>query len=67
MSTTLRWRRSSRTNSLNCVEVAWGAVRDSKDPDGPILRFGPDQLARFVVWVSAEAAVDVVGCAVVAG
>jgi hypothetical protein len=67
MNATLRWRKSSLTNSVNCVELAWGAVRDSKDPGGPILRFNPDQLARFVGWVSAEAAVDVVGGSVVAG
>ncbi|MFE7607413.1 DUF397 domain-containing protein [Streptomyces celluloflavus] len=35
-----------------CVEVAVNipgviAVRDSKDPDGPILRFAPEQWAAF--------------------
>jgi hypothetical protein len=36
-----RWRKSSRsTGSDDCVEVALfgsGAVRDSKNPDGPTL------------------------------
>lgn len=40
------WRKSSRSaaSAANCVEVAFAAssvaVRDSKDPDGPALRFG---------------------------
>lgn len=40
-----QWRKSTRSggNGGNCVEVAdlYGAVgvRDSKDPDGPVLRF----------------------------
>jgi Domain of unknown function (DUF397) len=38
-----RWRKSSRSGGgENCVEVAPGdpipAVRDSKNPDGPMLR-----------------------------
>jgi hypothetical protein len=43
----MTWRKSSRSssNSENCVEVARAeprtiAARDSKNPDGPILRFG---------------------------
>lgn len=39
----LAWRKSSRTTGNECVEVAWPveevAVRDSKNPDGPILVF----------------------------
>lgn len=38
------WRTSSRSGTnANCVEVATlaraAAVRDSKDPDGPVLAF----------------------------
>ncbi|AVT30330.1 DUF397 domain-containing protein [Plantactinospora sp. BC1] len=50
-----RWRRSSRSNSSggNCVEVADTlagvvAVRDSKDPGGPALTFGPDAWRAFL-------------------
>ncbi|SFK15814.1 protein of unknown function [Streptosporangium canum] len=54
-SSDLAWYRStlSGTNNDNCVEVAslpdggW-AVRDSKDPDGPMLRFTPDKWQTFV-------------------
>ena len=32
------WRKSSHSGSgTNCVEVAEGAVRDSKNPAGPVL------------------------------
>ncbi|HET9137986.1 DUF397 domain-containing protein [Actinophytocola sp.] len=35
-----RWKKSSRTQGANnCVEVSSaGAVRDSKNPAGPVLR-----------------------------
>ncbi|TQM82702.1 uncharacterized protein DUF397 [Saccharothrix saharensis] len=43
--TNVRWRKSSRSSSqANCVEVARvddrTAVRDSKNPDGPVLLVG---------------------------
>ncbi|MET8281855.1 DUF397 domain-containing protein [Micromonospora sp. NPDC005174] len=50
-----RWRKSSRSNGSggNCVEVADNlsglvAVRDSKDPDGPVLVFEPEAWRAFV-------------------
>jgi hypothetical protein len=46
------WRKSSRSASGNCVEVAsigrHFAVRDSKDRSGPILLFTRDEWAAFV-------------------
>ncbi|MEU3170165.1 DUF397 domain-containing protein [Streptosporangium sp. NPDC006930] len=48
------WRKSSCSGSGdNCVEVAplpggGQAVRDSKNPDGPVLRFTPEQWNTFI-------------------
>ena len=50
-----RWRKSgySGNGGGNCVEVARSlpdvvAVRDSKNPDGPILTFSRDEWASFI-------------------
>jgi Domain of unknown function (DUF397) len=48
------WRKSARSNNGGaCVEVARNlpgvvAVRDSKDPDGPVLIFTPSEWDAFV-------------------
>lgn len=49
------WRKSTRSggNGGDCVEVATNlpgivAVRDSKDPAGPTLRFRPAAFAAFI-------------------
>ncbi|MBO4164600.1 DUF397 domain-containing protein [Micromonospora antibiotica] len=53
--TNSKWRKSSRSGSSggNCVEVADNlpgvvAVRDSKDPFGPVLAFDPTTWRSFV-------------------
>lgn len=43
MEKNFRWRKSTRSEAYgNCVELAWtdpgGVVRDSKNPDGPMIR-----------------------------
>ncbi|MEV0660816.1 DUF397 domain-containing protein [Actinomadura luteofluorescens] len=49
-----RWRKASRSDHHGgaCVEVAHAArgvdVRDSKDPDGPVLRFAAPEWSAFV-------------------
>jgi hypothetical protein len=52
------WRKSSYSGGQgNCVEVAplrdGVAVRDSKNPSGPVLRFGADAWQVFVASVKA--------------
>lgn len=49
------WRKSSRSNANGgaCVEVADNlpelvAVRDSKDPTGPVLAFAPASWRAFI-------------------
>lgn len=52
--TGVRWRKASRSgnNGGNCVEVATSlpravAIRDSKDQQGPVLIFTPDDWQAF--------------------
>jgi hypothetical protein len=56
-----KWRKSnySGSNGGTCVEVADNvpgmvAVRDSKDPDGPVLRFSPKDWSEFVARVQSK-------------
>jgi hypothetical protein len=47
------WSKAARSgNQGDCVEVRRHAggveVRDSKDPDGPVLRFTPSEFAAFL-------------------
>ena len=54
------WRKSSRSgdNGGNCVEVARNlpgivAVRDSKNPHGPVLIVSRDEWASFITRLRA--------------
>jgi hypothetical protein len=54
VSEPLEWRKSRRSggDNDNCVEVALRpdgryAVRDSKDRNGPVLRFSAEEWRRF--------------------
>ncbi|NUO41238.1 MAG: DUF397 domain-containing protein [Streptomyces sp.] len=56
------WRKSSYSGDQggNCVEVAEApaatiAVRDSKNPAGPILTLDPAAFTSFVNWASTDA------------
>lgn len=57
-----QWRKSTRSSSNggDCVEVAGNlsgivAVRDSKDPAGPMLTFAPAAWRAFVARVTERA------------
>jgi hypothetical protein len=46
------WRKSRRSGINGCVEVAYAdsmyGVRDTKDRNGPVLVFRPDEWEAFV-------------------
>jgi uncharacterized protein DUF397 len=50
----VEWRRC---DSATCVEVGIGGydvqVRDSKDPEGPVLRFSSSEWMAFITGVQA--------------
>ena len=57
----VNWRKSSYSgnNGATCVEVGNAAyviaVRDNKNPHGPVLAFGPRDWRRFTDQVKAGA------------
>jgi Domain of unknown function (DUF397) len=54
----MQWKKSSYSGQGNCVEVAMVpegiAVRDSKNPDGPVLRFGTETWQAFIAGIKAD-------------
>ena len=58
--TSLTWRTSSYSgsNGGNCIQIAAAtptvAVRDSKDPHGPILAFDAQDWRRFTELIKAD-------------
>ncbi|MEU7468100.1 DUF397 domain-containing protein [Streptomyces sp. NPDC044984] len=57
----LNWRKSSYSSDQggNCVEIAevpssTVAVRDSKNPAGPILTLRPAAFTAFLTWTTTE-------------
>lgn len=60
-SSGMNWRKSSYsgTGGSNCVEVAGTndvLVRDTKDSQGPILRFTPEVWRRFAKQIRSSLA-----------
>jgi len=55
----MEWRKSSYSNGsgASCVEIAaipgQVLIRDSKDREGPVLAFTPDQWRKFTARVRA--------------
>ncbi|MDF5752186.1 DUF397 domain-containing protein [Spongiactinospora sp. TRM90649] len=64
MGARFRKATASGGNGGECVEVATNlpgvvAVRDSKDPNGPILTFTPDQWSAFLRTIKSVSGHDV--------
>lgn len=61
-SNAIRWRKSSYSSDQGgeCVEIAEApaatvAVRDSKNPTGPVLTIAPATFTAFLTWTSTAA------------
>jgi len=56
----MKWRKSSYSSNGNCVEVALlssgqVAIRDSKNPTGPILELNANDWQAFLTWMRTDA------------
>ena len=54
----LVWRKSTKSGSANCLEIAVDGegrvlLRDSKDPEGPTLAFEREIFQQFVAGLKA--------------
>jgi len=56
----LAWRKSSFTETSDCVELAPSAVRDSKNVPGPILTFESPGITALVA-AARDGALDLPG------
>lgn len=59
MMTKAKWRKASFSDANGaCVELADTgdavAIRDSKDPDGPVLRFTKTEIDAFLKGVKSD-------------
>lgn len=49
------WHKSKRSQMTHCVEVRDSEklvqMRDSKDPNGPVLTFSPERWADFINFI----------------
>ena len=59
---TLTWKKSSRSEHENCVEMAvagpWIFLRDSKNPDGEVLVFSRDSWTAFLADIPLPGSVS---------
>lgn len=57
----LVWRTAIASGGGDCVQIANDgghvAVRDSKDPNGPILRFPPGAVAELFTTIKGDCAI----------
>jgi hypothetical protein len=53
------WKKSTFCESSGCAEVSWPEekavyLRDSKDPNGPVLQFSSKEWLAFVAGIKAR-------------
>ena len=58
-ASSLRWKKSTKSGQNNCVEVTQARdgrvlVRDSKNPDGPVLAFSIESWQDFITAICQD-------------